>query len=430
MSISQTAAQQRDRETRISNPVVMYGVVGSVLVHIGILPLLFWIAWKEPPAEPAQIEVVVTEPTDPVEAEPKTAALDEETFDSPETAAPQAVQSDPEPTASIVEPVTPNEPEESPNPDEPEPVPVDEVVEDEPESVDEQNTQQLDDLLNAIRQRRQQRSASRDGRPSRSTNSGTTNSEEPNSSGDRNGEDTDVAARSGPSGSDSPGNSRGSRTVACRSCPRPSYPRSALDAGAEGTVNIMVDISANGQVSSASLVGSSGNSALDQAALSAVRNRWRFQPITGGANGIVVSVVMTIEGSDLNRRARERGDRESIEVPTSDTASEEADESPSTAATSSDESPESEASDDTSSESSTNDASTTSSDPPASDETTDSSPDSPSEPLAEPSPDPSTQPSPPPAANPEPSNDESESPARSTPASTTPSNPSDSDPSE
>jgi hypothetical protein len=59
---------------------------------------------------------------------------------------------------------------------------------------------------------------------------------------------------------------------------------------------------------------------------------------------LVEDVVMTIQGSELNRRTRERGDRESVEVPSSDVANEEENSDTSTASTSSEEISEEESS--------------------------------------------------------------------------------------
>ena len=294
MSLSATATQQRDRQTRLSHPLVVWGMAGSIAFHAGILPAVLLLAWRETPPQPAEIELVFTETIEqPVVEEPETAVLEEETIDDvpiPSTSLP-----DPSPT-------TPDPVEETPDDV------VEEVVESE---VVEEQPNRLDDLLASIRQRQGPRTAPRSNRPRRSA---------PPSASSNSSNEGDQVARAAPPSPEPTGG--GSRTVACRRCPKPSYPRSALDAGAEGTVNIMVDINSDGAVTSASLVGSSGHASLDQAALSAVRNRWRFQPIRGGASGVVVSVVMTIEGSDLNQRAQEQGDRESVEIPSQETAAE------------------------------------------------------------------------------------------------------------
>jgi TonB family protein len=80
---------------------------------------------------------------------------------------------------------------------------------------------------------------------------------------------------------------------------------------------VNVEVDENGRVTGVSLVGSSGNAALDQAVLETVREQYEFEGVGTGGATIPVEVDMTLEGSDLNRRARERGDRTSIETPAS-----------------------------------------------------------------------------------------------------------------
>ena len=58
-----------------------------------------------------------------------------------------------------------------------------------------------------------------------------------------------------------------------------NYPSAARSAGQQGTVLVRLNIDANGQVTSASLTGSSGYPLLDNAALNAVYS-WSFSPAT------------------------------------------------------------------------------------------------------------------------------------------------------
>jgi TonB family protein len=116
-----------------------------------------------------------------------------------------------------------------------------------------------------------------------------------------------------------PGQGRGNgrRTISCRSCDRPSYPTAALEAGIEGEPKVAVQFDANGTVVGVVLEQSSGNAALDQAALAAAQ-RWRFD--TGGQGGSVsVAIPFVIEGSDRHREAQRQGDRESATLPDTDT---------------------------------------------------------------------------------------------------------------
>ena len=61
------------------------------------------------------------------------------------------------------------------------------------------------------------------------------------------------------------------------SAPAPAYPESARRAGISGTTVVGMTVSTDGSVSSAWVESSSGNSALDSAAVAAVYN-WRFVP--------------------------------------------------------------------------------------------------------------------------------------------------------
>ncbi|WP_204153571.1 TonB family protein [Leptolyngbya sp. CCY15150] len=354
MSLSQTAFQHRDRQSQLSNPILLWGVVGSMVAHGGLLPMFLWLGQQSPLPEPARIEIIVTEPPPLAEEEPEPAQLsdrplEEAPVDEP---SPQDPGVEAAPTASLLAPDATPEPVDSPpetvddqvnEPVEEEPVEED-IVADQPDSPDEESPDsEAPDEVGEVDEPEPSASATEaDSEPAeprastprthasrRSTQAlgdrlqGRTPSNSRSQGSDRPGPPADTqAAQPGQTGSDNAGEDSAdedaggdSRTVACQHCPSPRYPQSALDANVEGSVGIMVDISPSGAVSHASVVSSSGSSALDQAALSTVRGEWLFQPISGGANGVMVSVVMTISGSDLNRRAQEQGNRESVDLP-------------------------------------------------------------------------------------------------------------------
>jgi protein TonB len=62
---------------------------------------------------------------------------------------------------------------------------------------------------------------------------------------------------------------------------RPVYPTQARDRGEEGTVLVLVQVTAQGAAASVSVARSSGHPALDEAALTAIRS-WKFSPATRG----------------------------------------------------------------------------------------------------------------------------------------------------
>ncbi len=61
----------------------------------------------------------------------------------------------------------------------------------------------------------------------------------------------------------------------------PKYPRSAKQAGHQGTVTVSFTVGTSGKISAAQVSKSSGHSSLDKAALSAIK-RWRFNPARNG----------------------------------------------------------------------------------------------------------------------------------------------------
>ncbi len=57
----------------------------------------------------------------------------------------------------------------------------------------------------------------------------------------------------------------------------PLYPASARNSGATGVVTVRILVAADGSVEDVTVVGSSGNSAMDSSVVTAV-NKWRFSP--------------------------------------------------------------------------------------------------------------------------------------------------------
>ncbi|TWO80041.1 energy transducer TonB [Denitratisoma oestradiolicum] len=76
----------------------------------------------------------------------------------------------------------------------------------------------------------------------------------------------------------------------------PRYPASSRRAREEGTVVLVVRVSAEGLAEEVSIRQGSGYPALDQAALEAVR-RWRFLPVPRGEQRLAASVVVPVEFS-------------------------------------------------------------------------------------------------------------------------------------
>ena len=71
----------------------------------------------------------------------------------------------------------------------------------------------------------------------------------------------------------------------------PRYPPAAARAGIEGTVILIIDVDANGNVTNVAVEKSSRNRDLDRAAMEAAR-KWRFEPALH--RGAPVGVWMTL----------------------------------------------------------------------------------------------------------------------------------------
>lgn len=74
----------------------------------------------------------------------------------------------------------------------------------------------------------------------------------------------------------------------------PRYPPEELRRGIGGTVQVRVQVAADGTVQDSTIDSGSGNRNLDRAALAASR-RWTFQPATRGGQPVKAEVVVPIE---------------------------------------------------------------------------------------------------------------------------------------
>jgi protein TonB len=79
--------------------------------------------------------------------------------------------------------------------------------------------------------------------------------------------------------------------------PRPVYPQAAKFRGRQGTVELRVQVAADGAPSQVLVSRSSGHSDLDAAALDVVKKRWRFVPAKQGDHAIVGWVIVPLEFS-------------------------------------------------------------------------------------------------------------------------------------
>ena len=71
------------------------------------------------------------------------------------------------------------------------------------------------------------------------------------------------------------------------------YPASAQSAGAEGTSQAQLTISADGRVAACNIIRSSGNSALDSATCSILRRRAKFTPARDSNGNATTDTITT-----------------------------------------------------------------------------------------------------------------------------------------
>jgi len=90
------------------------------------------------------------------------------------------------------------------------------------------------------------------------------------------------------------GDGTGGARIAYGSNPKPPYPITALRMHVEGTVLLEVSVAPDGHASAVRLQHSSGHAALDDSALTTVRDRWRFVPARVGGVAVEGTVQVPI----------------------------------------------------------------------------------------------------------------------------------------
>jgi len=83
--------------------------------------------------------------------------------------------------------------------------------------------------------------------------------------------------------------------------PKPPYPKAAFRVGAEGTVEVAVEVNPDGSVSAVRLAQSSGNELLDQSALDTIKG-WRFR--SARKDGVMTKTVVRVPITFKLRAAR------------------------------------------------------------------------------------------------------------------------------
>ncbi|QLE56604.1 energy transducer TonB [Nostoc sp. TCL26-01] len=92
--------------------------------------------------------------------------------------------------------------------------------------------------------------------------------------------------------------------AACREC-NVKYPESAKRQRVEGRVEVAVDTDAQGNVTNVRIAKSSGNRELDEETARQARN-WKLKPVDGGRQGVAIATEFALQGSRRYRQVQER----------------------------------------------------------------------------------------------------------------------------
>ncbi|MEA5567272.1 energy transducer TonB [Anabaena sp. UHCC 0399] len=331
MTFSGIAVEQRSKETEALRSFLVYSLIGSVALHIGILAIgIGNLLQRTPDLENEPLEVTIVDPptveTEPTPLEIKPEPKPEpETRPQPQKIAPVAiapVKLNPEPVQKVSNnlktPQVQQPPEKISTPTQklqsttqPQPVLTSEPTNTQQTAIQavEQSSNKLRGLLNGIRDTRANSDA-----VGESNNSTTTGSNVPvQSSNNRRsrGIETQATAPSPtkietpPSSNNTNNSSRsGNGRAACRDCGI-KYPEAARRRGVEGKVEVAVDTDEKGNVTNVRIVNSSGNRDLDQETLRQARN-WKLKPSASGRSGVSIATEYAITGSRRYRELQER----------------------------------------------------------------------------------------------------------------------------
>jgi TonB family protein len=339
MTFSGIAVEQRSKETEALRSFLVYSLIGSVVLHIGILTIgINNLLRRNSEVDNEPLEVTLIE-TPPVETKPTPEEIEPEPkiAPPPPKVIPEVnntrVTLAPEPKPQAIAPVA-----VTPVKLKTEPVPkvsqnlktpqvqqatAPRVLTTQPTNTQPATTQvvepssnKLRGLLSGIRDARTtQGNTSTDNSSNTGSNitvgSGNTNNSLPSLRRSRGSEAVSTAPS--PVKIDSPPSSNNTRNdspragngrAACRECVT-NYPEAARRRGIEGNVKVAVDTDDKGNVTNVRIVNSSGNRDLDEETLRQARN-WKLKPSASGRTGVAIDTEYAIQGSRRYREVQER----------------------------------------------------------------------------------------------------------------------------
>ncbi len=344
MTFSGIAVEQRSKEAETIKSFLIYSLIGSLALHIGVLSLgilNFERTMPEVEDEPIEVTIIdaptleIEKPPDEIKQELETAPakVPENSNNTSETAIipqpqNQAIAPTPikppvieqkQPLKPETAPVQKQEPTTQPQPAAKTP----QVLTSESANTEQssptvnQSSEKLTGLLNELRNSATQGNSNNtnpvesnqgSSTPTNTAVSGTSN-RRPRSSGTVSTAPSPAKIESPPSNGNSSGSGNG--RAACRECGT-KYPESARRRGIEGKVEVAVDTDAKGNVTNVRVVNSSGNSALDEETIRQARS-WKLKPASGGRQGVSISTEYAIEGSRRHRKLQEQRRRQAQE---------------------------------------------------------------------------------------------------------------------
>ncbi|MFN6518483.1 MAG: TonB family protein [Nostoc sp. CreGUA01] len=337
MSFSGITVEQRSKEVVALKSFLAYSLIGSLVLHIGVLSsgianyLTRMPEENDQPIEVAIVDSPTAEPEKPVEEIP------EQPKKEPEVVQKQPIETPP--VQQIIEKpkIQPVQQEPQQTTQKPQPINREVAVKTVTPSAN-QGSQQLRDVLSGIRDSRATQGG---GGSAVLTGGGDSGGSVAVGTGTGSGSGTGsgIGSGSGSGTGNEPVNrpvaaaptvptppqinnnsGNGSGRAACREggC-RAKYPEAARRRGIEGRVEVAVDTDAQGNVTNVRIARSSGNRDLDQETLRQARE-WKLKPTQGGRQGVSIATEFAIKGSRRHRQVQERNTQRQAQERTQQTA--------------------------------------------------------------------------------------------------------------
>ncbi|MFQ4142472.1 energy transducer TonB [Chlorogloeopsis sp. ULAP02] len=329
MSVSSVAGLQREKEAKALKSFLTFSIVGSLMLHIGVLASgIVNLLTRVPDLEEEPIELTFVEPETPETPEPPKEPV-RETKVTP-IQPPVKVQTPLEPPVKPVpQPITPAQrPVSQPVRQDPpvakapqQPVEPAKPTVTTPQQTTATNTtpvltqpsnNELSAQLRGIRDSRSvQESVGVSEKPVATSPSSTVTFGTRTGSGERRKRETFATAPTPPRIPTESNRGSGDGRAACREC-NTKYPEQARRRGVEGRVEVAVDTDDKGNVTNVRLTRSSGNRQLDEAHLRQARD-WKLKPSEAGRQGVTIGTEYAIQGSRRYRNVQEQKKRRQIE---------------------------------------------------------------------------------------------------------------------